>query len=166
MGRREGRCLDSPAVTADDGIAEPNPSISDEQVLAEVSILATLGRMLGVDLIQGVKVAIGDSHVQPDGVAEDQSAFVEVFAHIGKLRGGQRHKVSTDALKLLAIREVHPEARLILAFADTDAAASVSGWKAATLSANAIEIHTVQLDPAERAKIEAAQARQRMVSPG
>lgn len=43
------------------------------------------------------------------------------------------HKVSTDALKLLAIREVHPAARLILAFADEAAAGSVSGWKAETL---------------------------------
>lgn len=87
--------------------------------------------------------------------------FVEVFARIGTLRGGQRHKVSTDALKLLAIRDVFPGARLILAFADGQAAASISGWKADALRSNDIEIHTVDLTAAERAALKAAQARQR-----
>lgn len=72
--------------------------------------------------------------------------------------------MSTDALKLLAIRAVYPEAQLILAFADDEAATSVSGWKAKTLAANGIEIRVVELTSAERAKIEAAQARQRMVN--
>jgi hypothetical protein len=142
-----------------------HPSDSKPQMLAETAILAALGKSLGVTLEQGATVPLGDSQVRPDGVTADGSVFVEVFAHIGRLRGGQRHKVSTDALKLLAIRKAHPEARLILAFADEEAAASVSGWKAETLKANGIEIHTVELDQAERAKIEAAQARQKMVSP-
>jgi hypothetical protein len=103
--------------------------------------------------------------VRPDGVSADESVFVEVFAHLGKLKGGQRHKVSTDALKLLAIRGVHPQARLILAFADEVAACSVSGWRAEILKTNAIEICVVKLSAANRAKIEAAQARQRMVNP-
>jgi hypothetical protein len=153
-------------VTADDNTAEvsPHPSNSEAQVLAEAAILDALGESLGVTLQQGATVALGDSHVCPDGVTDDGSVFVEVFAHIGKLRGGQRHKVSTDALKLLAIRETHPDARLILAFGDGEAAASVSGWKAAMLIANGIEIHAVDLDPGERARIEAAQARQTMTN--
>jgi hypothetical protein len=143
----------------------PHPSNSEAQVIAEAAILDAVGRSLDITLSQGVKVSLGDSHVQPDGVAADYSVFVEVFAHIGKLRGGQRHKVSSDALKLLAIREAHPDARLILAFADEEAAASVSGWKAETLAANGIEIQTVDLGPAVRAEVEAAQARQKMVNP-
>jgi hypothetical protein len=142
-----------------------HPSNAEAQVMAEAAILDTLGKTLGVALKQGASVTLGASHVRPDGVAADESVFVEVFAHIGKLRGGQRHKVSTDALKLLAIRATYPDARLILAFADEEAAASVSGWKAETLTANGIEIHAVALDHADRAKIEAAQARQRMVNP-
>ena len=43
--------------------------------------------------------SLANSRVRPDGVGVDASIFVEVFAHIGKLRGGQMHKVSTDALK-------------------------------------------------------------------
>jgi hypothetical protein len=143
----------------------PHPSNSEAQVAAEWTILYKLGTAIDVALDQGSSVPIGDSEVKPDGAALDNSVFVEVFAHIGQLKGGQKHKVSTDALKLLAIREVHPKARLILAFADEDAARSVSGWKAATLDANKIEIRVVELDPEDRAKIESAQALQRMINP-
>lgn len=145
-------------------MAGPHPSDSEAQIVAEATILDALGKALGVSLSQGAEVELGNSRVRPDGVASDDSIFVEVFAHIGKLRGGQMHKVSTDALKLLAIRDVHPTARLILAFADRAAAESVSGWKAETLAANGIELRTVDLDPAERATIEAAQTRQKMVN--
>jgi hypothetical protein len=64
----------------------------------------------------------------------------------------------------LAIRETHPDARLILAFADEAAVASVSGWRAETLKANGIEVHTVALRAEDRAEIEAAQAKQKMVN--
>lgn len=143
----------------------PHPSNSDAQLDAEWAILFQLGINIDVALNQGTGVAIGDAEVKPDGAALDNSVFVEVFAHIGPMKGGQKHKVSTDALKLLAIREIHPKARLMLAFADEDAARSVSGWKAATLEANKIEVRVVDLDPGERSKIEAAQVRQRMVNP-
>jgi len=128
---------------------------------AEVPVLDALGKTLGLVLEQKATIVLGGEKVKPDGVDADRTVFVEVFTRLGKMKPGQRHKVSTDALKLFAIREVHPGARLILAFVDDEAAASVSGWRAATLAANGIEIHTVQLDPAERAKIEAAKAGQK-----
>lgn len=144
---------------------ERHASDSSAQIAAEAAILAALGAALGIPLAQGQEFPVGVTHVWPDGVAADESVFVEVFAHIGKLKGGQRHKVSTDALKLLAIRETHPDARLILAFADEAAATSVSGWRAETLKANGIEIRTVALGAEDRAAIEAAQERQKMVNP-
>jgi len=144
---------------------EAHPSNSEAQSEAEAAVLGALGKTLGVSLRQGAEVPVGDSRVCPDGVDADASIFVEVFAHIGRLRGGQKHKVATDALKLLAIRDAHPNARLILAFADRGAAESIRGWRAATLAANGIELRAVDLDPAERATIEAVQHRQRMVNP-
>jgi hypothetical protein len=144
---------------------EKHASDSSAQIAAEAPILAALGAALDIPLERGQDFPIGSTRVRPDGVAADGSVFVEVFAHVGKLKGSQRHKVSTDALKLLAIRETRPDARLILAFADETAAASVSGWRAETLKANGIEIHVVALEPEDRAGIEAAQARQKMVNP-
>lgn len=140
-------------------------SDSSVQIAEEATILAALSKAIGIPFSQGVTLPVGTARLQPDGAAADESAFVEVFAHIGKLKGGQRHKVSTDALKLLAIREACPNARLILAFADEAAAASVSGWRAETLKANGIEIHIVFLSAEARARIEAAQAKQKMVNP-
>lgn len=144
---------------------EKHASDAGVQIAAEATILAALGGAVGTPLIRGARFSVGAAHVRPDGVAADKSVFVEVFAHIGKLKGSQRHKVSTDALKLLAIRADHSDARLILAFGDQAAAASVSGWRAETLKANGIEIHVVDLSPDDRAKIEAAQAAQKMINP-
>jgi hypothetical protein len=142
-----------------------HPSTAAVQIAAEAIVLASLSETLKRPLKEGVVLLMGDTEVKPDGVDDERSVFVEVFAHIGKLKGGQRHKVSTDALKLLAISEVYPDARLILAFADEAAARSVTGWKAATLKANGIEVRVVDVDQAEREKIEEAQVQQRMVNP-
>lgn len=144
---------------------ERHASDSGTQIAAEATILAVLGEALGVPLAQGTTFPVGAARVHPDGVAPDGSVFVEVFAHIGPLKGGQRHKVSTDALKLLAIRETRPEARLILAFADEAAAASVSGWRAEVLGRNGIEIRVVPLSQEDRGKVDAAQLRQKMINP-
>jgi hypothetical protein len=44
--------------------------------------------------------------------------LVEVFAHQGQLKGGQRHKMAGDALKLITTaRGKEPAPRLVLAFA-------------------------------------------------
>lgn len=143
---------------------DSHPSSSTVQQEVEATVLRSLGEKLGATLSQGHRVEIGGSHMQPDGISEDGSVVVEVFAHIGTLKGGQRHKISTDALKLLAIRELHPDARLILAFVDEKAAGSVSGWKAETLKKQGIELMVVDLDEADRALVENAQAKQQMVN--
>ncbi len=72
--------------------------------------------------------------------------------------------MSTDALKLIAVGETRPDARLILAFADQAAADSVSGWKAAVLNRNKVEKMVVEVSDEDRALIVAAQERQRMVN--
>jgi hypothetical protein len=140
-------------------------STATAQIDAEAPILTALGENLGRPLRQGVVILIDDVEVKPDGVDDQRSIFVEVFAHVGKLKGGQRHKPSTDVLKLILIRDVYPQARLILAFADETAAKSIAGWKAKALKNHGIEIVVVDVGEEERAKIEAAQVEQRMVNP-
>lgn len=105
--------------------------------------------------------------VQVDGVASDESVFVEIFAHQGPLKGGQRHKVATDALKLITIGRSRPDARLILAFADDAAAAFATKgtWMAEALSTWGVEVLVVTLDLDVREGIRAAQTQQVMVNP-
>ncbi len=74
-------------------------SDSREQRAAEPLILRRVAEHLDRPLTpQTVKLASG-AKVQVDGVAGDMSAFVEIFARHGALKGGQQKKVSHDALK-------------------------------------------------------------------
>jgi hypothetical protein len=102
--------------------------------------------------------------MQPDGIDKGETVIVEVFAHVGKLKGGQFHKVSTDTLKLIAMRERHPDAKLILAFVDQQAAASVVGWRAAVLEHCGIEKAVIDISDGERELAQESQIRQRMVN--
>lgn len=108
----------------------------------------------------------GGARVDVDGVADDRSVFVEVFAHQGRLRGGQFHKVARDALKLITLRREHPGARLIVAFGDETAAACVTGrsWLAEALRTWGVEVLVVDVGADVRAGLVAAQARQVMVN--
>lgn len=135
---------------------------SDSRVHSETEaiVLAALPEQLGVRLQQGVELKVFDkASVKPDGVSEDGSILVEVSAHVGPPRGGQRHMPSTDALKLMALRESRPKARLILAFVDKAAANGVSGWRVAALEHFGIDKLVVELSDAQRAALLASRAR-------
>ena len=145
-----------------------NPGDATVQLEAESIIREEVIEEVGKGLIPA-EVAFGaGASVRVDGVAEDGSVFVEIFAHQGKLKGGQQKKVGLDALKLITLGRTHREARLILAFADEAAASYVlgKGWLAEALKAWGVEVLVVELDEIERAKIKAAQAVQEMRSAG
>lgn len=139
-------------------------SDSSAQRDAEAVVLAGVASQLGVAIHQKVRLEFDAANVELDGASTDESVLVEVFARIGKLRGGQLHKVSTDTLKLLALGEQRPSARLVLAFADQAAADSIVGWRGAVLERNKIEKVVVPLSNDQRAVILAAQAKQNMVN--
>lgn len=144
-----------------------HPSSSHEQTAAEGLVLDTLSDRLGAQLApQRVDLA-GGSYMNVDGVSDDPQVFVEVFAHQGALKGGQRHKVAGDVLKLVTLSKAHPEARLVLAFADAVAAKSVQnkGWLAETVVTWGIEVIVVDLPADVRAGLNAAQLRQVMTNP-
>ncbi len=87
---------------------------------------------LGAEVRPGRVDLPGGAYVNVDGVADEPPVFMEVYAHQGRLRGGQRHKIAGDILKLLTLGKAHPGARLVLAFADIDVAGQVQnkGWLA------------------------------------
>ncbi len=105
--------------------------------------------------------------VQVDGVATDESAFVEIFAHVGRLKGGQQRKVASDVLKLITLGRSHPRAKLYLAFADDEAAAYTkgSGWLAQAVATWGVDVIVVWLGERDRARIRAAQIEQEMRNP-
>jgi hypothetical protein len=90
-------------------------------------ILQRVSEQLGIGLAPRTLHLGGGSRVDVNGVAEDESVFVEVFARHGRLKGAQFHRVDRDALKLITLARDRPEPRLIIAFADREAAACVTG---------------------------------------
>jgi hypothetical protein len=141
-------------------------SSSHEQQAVEAVILNGLTEELGVVAPRSLVLPNG-ARVDVDGVSDDESVLVEVFAHQGVLRGGQYHKVARDALKLITLARTRPAARLVLAFGDEVAARCVMGksWLAEALRTWGVEVRVVELDAATRAELVAAQVRQMMVNP-
>jgi hypothetical protein len=143
----------------------PHASDSLEQREAEALILEEVSRRIECRLeprrVQFPSGAIADVN----GVSLDESVFVEVSAHQGPPKGGQRHKIAADLLKLVTLaRGREPRPRLILAFADQQAAAWSLGksWLAASVAAWEVEVMVVNLEDSVRQALRAAQARQVM----
>jgi hypothetical protein len=92
---------------------------------------------------------------------------VEIFAHQGRLKGAQFHKVARDALKLITLGRSRSGSKLVIAFGDADAAACVTAksWLAEALRTWEIDVFVVSLTDEVRAGLRSAQARQIMVNP-
>jgi hypothetical protein len=101
--------------------------------------------------------------IEVDGVNDDPPILCEAWAHQGPAKSAQKHKVMTDALKLLyAAKLMGGKPRLILLFGDEAAAAHLRGrsWMGQVLKGNGIEIQVVSLPEPIRARILKAQERQ------
>lgn len=111
-------------------------SDSTVQLEAEAIIRTLVEAQLGRLLLPATVTLDSGAPVQVDGVAPDESAFVEIFAHLGKLKGGQQRKVASDALKLITLGRSRPHAKLHLAFTDDEAAgyALGSAWFAQAIA--------------------------------
>lgn len=141
-----------------------HPSSSAVQQAVEAEVLSRLSARLDVELEQKVPVPLGQATVELDGAAADRSVLVEVFARVGAARGGQLHKISTDTLKLGALREAHPNSRLILAFVSEEAERSIVGWRREILTTWKIETLVIELDDRTRSTILEAQDKQKMIN--
>jgi hypothetical protein len=143
-------------------------SNSSTQLDAERLILDAVEKSVGTPLTPKRLTLGTGAVVDVDGVAGDESVLVEVFAHQGQLKGGQRHKIAGDALKLITVaREIEPAPRLVLAFGDPKITAFFAGksWLAAAIIAWHIEVIVAELEDAVREGVRDAQARQVMVNP-
>jgi hypothetical protein len=142
-------------------------SDSMEQRDAEPLILARVAGHVGKELRSAIITLASGAKVQVDGADLAESVFVEIFAHHGRLKGGQRHKVATDALKLITLGRSRPDAQLIIAFADEEAAAYATRgtWMSEALASWGITVLVVEIDQAVRDGIREAQVRQQMVNP-
>jgi|SRR5271165_4981941 len=107
------------------------------QLAAQAVMLQKFGETLGMKLAPN-QILLDDISLQIDGYGETDKEIVlaECWAHIGKAKVAQKHKIAADVLKLSlacsGIRKLHPEkiVTCYLVFADEDAADVIrsSSW--------------------------------------
>ena len=127
--------------------------------LARSENLQLQGESLGINLRSGMR---------PDGVDMERRTLVEAYAHIGKLKGAQLHKVKGDILKLILLeRKLGGIWRKILCFADESEAETARGksWIAEAVREFEIEVVVTPLPSSLAGRVTEAQSRQRMVNP-
>jgi len=140
-----------------------HPSDSSEQRQAEVDLIRGLSEELGVPL-QERKLKLKSCAIQIDGYSENPPIMCEAWAHSGKPKGGQPHKVLTDAFKLLFADSVLGKTyRRILVFADEAARKPFveDKWQAQCLKHFGFETYVVSLPDEQLERIKKAQERQR-----
>jgi len=140
-----------------------HPSDSSEQRDAEVDLITGLSKELGVPL-QKRELDLTTCAIQIDGYSENPPIMCEAWAHRGKPKGGQPHKVLTDAFKLLfADTVLGKKHRKILVFADEAARKPFveHGWQAQCLEHFGFETYVVSLPKEQLERIKKAQERQR-----
>lgn len=142
-------------------------SDSSEQQAAEKYILKSLEKNLDLhfDSEAVLPIEIG---VQPDAIDPTKKVIVEAYARVGKVKGGQLHKIKGDILKLALIdKKLGKGWRKIMCFASDEAAKYVQGksWVAEAARAFGVDIQVVHLPLEQRNNVVSAQKRQRMINP-
>jgi len=98
-----------------------------------------------------------------DGGSESPLVLVEAWAHQGRAKSAQKHKLAMDAFKLTTARQAFGEAaRLILLVSDQDAVRHALGdsWFSYALRSAGVEIKVVQVSADTRIRLCEAQRRQ------
>ncbi|MTD44897.1 hypothetical protein GKE82_11485 [Conexibacter sp. W3-3-2] len=150
--------------------AEAESHVSDSAVQrhAEEIIRGLLAERLGVALAPRTITLEAGAPVQVDAASSDGAVLAEIFARQGALKGGQQKKVAIDTLKLITIHREQPAEKLVLCFADHEAAAYATGggWVAQALRTWGVKVEIIDLPEDIRGEIRAAQDGQTMVNPG
>lgn len=143
-----------------------SPHDSQAQRGAETEILKALSGQLGVVLETG-SWDIGGALVSLDGVDEQRTHCVEIYACIGTLKGAQLKKVATDVLKLLLVKESVPIGGLsplcVLVFASEAAEGSVRGWVREAIRTHDTQVRVIEPSRETQIRVREAQAAQVMV---
>lgn len=144
------------------GRGQPHASDSREQRAAEKDIRGALAQELGVTFLEAHPERLGS--LKLDGYAPGPPpVLVEVFAHVGPSKGGQRHKIAHDMTKLLlAERLLGVPCRKVIAVLDEAAIAHTRrGWDGVFAKEFGIELHPVKGLDDRHEMLRAVQLRQR-----
>ncbi len=147
----------------DRGERVPHPGDSPEQRAAEETLIAGLARGLGVMLAKKLIALPEGGVLEIDGVSASPPIICEAWAHLGSAKTAQKHKLLTDAFKLIYAAQFLPkETRKVIVVADPKAVRHLDGkgWMAQTLRASRVEIEVVDLPTETIEALRRAQERQ------
>jgi hypothetical protein len=139
-----------------------HPSSSIAQQNAEAWLLREAASRLGVQFTDTHPPAL--RALKLDGYAEAaEPVCVEVFAHVGPCKDGQKRKLSRDMTKLLlAERWLGKDCRKVIVVVDAEAIRHFSnGWDGEFAKAFGIETLVVNIEADLHRQLLDAQARQR-----
>ena len=106
----------------------------------------------------------GGAKVSVDALSAGGTTAFEIFVHQGKLKSGQRRKVATDVLKLVAVAESVPKVkRTVLLLADADIANGLrfgKSWLTEAIKGSGVRIESVELSEEQIRLIRATQSEQ------
>ena len=143
-------------------------SDSTEQQVAEIYLGGMAEEWIGCELDRGAKIWIADGvHIEPDLFSEKENIICEVYAHIGKLKVGQQHKISQDILKMIMLDKCTGKTyRKIIIVADEQVENQLKGLSfiAESIRQFAIEIKRMELPEDIKKSVCQAQKRQVMVN--
>lgn len=144
-------------------------SKSIEQQEAQIYLSSEIEKWLGCGLKKNVKVYLGNGvHIEPDLYSEEEKIICEVYAHVGKLKGGQPHKISQDILKMLLLEQCRGvKFRKIIISLDGDVEKFLNGksFIAESVRQFDIEVKRMEVTMEMKNRIVSAQKRQVMVNP-
>lgn len=143
-------------------------SDSSEQQEAEILILKELNSKLSLELSPKQLDFQPDIKFSIDGHDEKNKVICEIYSHQGKLKAAQKHKVTSDILKLLTLEKLlNSKFRKIICFSDESASKCLKGksWLSSSIREFSIIVETVELPTEKKNKIIGAQKRQNFFRP-
>lgn len=145
---------------------DTSKSNSIEQKNAESFMASIVEEWLGCSVERNVKVYLGDGiHIEPDLYSEKNKIICEIYAHIGALKVGQKHKISQDILKMLLLEKSKgTEYKKVIVVADKKVEDYLNGksFIAESVKQFGIKIKRINLSKEMCDSISSAQERQRM----
>ena len=139
-----------------------------EQMGAEEYVFSVIQSELSVALEKNPKInVVGKTYIQPDFYSEENRIVGEIFAHIGDLKVGQKHKIAHDILKMLLLEKATGKVfRKMFVICDEKVYNALQGYSALAESFTqfSVELKCVELDEETRQSILLAQKRQVMVN--
>lgn len=151
-----------------DHIIDTSKSKSDEQQEAETTIGKRVEAEFPCALKRNERVFLTDEVcIVPDLYSEKDRIVGEIFAHIGNLKVGQKHKISQDILKMLLLEKMKGvKYRKIIFILDDKIEEYLKGksFIAESIRQFGIEIRKINVSDTDYKKIINAQKRQVMIN--